>query len=255
MNKLLLITLLVGVLGSVNCEINQDNARFIGSIGNLINNNIIKPIKDVGEQIGGGIIDAVNLIGNGANQVIGGISGVGISVSDFFTGTLPSSVQAAIGAVKNQLEDVPNMALIVLGTVLNGGKLPTGEAPPDPCKSTCLQQFKERETGNLLTYYFDKPYGCISKGTTSPETQIFDDCCNKHNECLNSRCCTTDCQELKNDCDRKYSRCMNTLCFPLNELSNDDFTACLAVANIMLEQSVKRTCNIGTNIERKICYC
>ena len=238
------------------------NKRFLGSIGSWINNNIINPIgsgiNTVIDVVGGGINTVIDAVGGGINNVINTISdplaqfgnmlqGVLNSVDDFFSNTLTNAVNDAINTIRDETINIVNMVSNVIFP--SGGNQPPAQ---DACQTTCFQRVNYN--GQLTDYYFDRPNGCISKGIIDPHVSVFNSCCDKHNQCLNSKCCTTDCQNLKNQCDTEYDTCIKSSCVQYIS-DNTQFYTCLARGAYVASLAVNRTCSATITANRKICYC
>jgi len=256
MNKsaLLLSVLLVGCVFALtqartfpSYDSPNEGKRFLGSIGSWINNNVINPIS-------GGITTVIDTISGGVNTVIN-------TISDPFAGFL-GSLQNVAGQVSNTLTDAVNSAINTIKdqslTLINMASaiiFPNGaaQAPTqDPCATTCFQRINYND--QVTDYYFDRPNGCISKGFIDKSVAVFDECCDKHNTCLNSKCCTTDCQNLKNQCDTEYDTCLKSKCVPYIA-DNVQFYSCLGRGAFMASIAVNRTCSTTLTVNRKICYC
>jgi hypothetical protein len=160
---------------------------------------------------------------------------------------LTDAVNSAINTIKDQSLTLINMAAAVIFP--NGG----AQGPTqDPCATTCFQRINYND--QVTDYYFDRPNGCISKGFIDKTVAVFDECCDKHNACLNSKCCTTDCQNLKNQCDTEYDTCLKSKCIPYLS-DNVQFYTCLGRGAFMASIAVNRTCSTTLTVNRKICYC
>jgi hypothetical protein len=84
--------------------------------------------------------------------------------------------------------------------------------------------------------------------------RLFDTCCDEHNQCLNSRCCTSDCQDLKNECDQKYNSCTRNKCKPYYD-EEIEFQKCQIRGAYLVSAARNRTCNPQLTQNRKLCYC
>jgi len=122
----------------------------------------------------------------------------------------------------------------------------------DACKATC--SIRININGQTQDFYFDQPNGCITKGFLDPTLDIFNSCCDKHSQCLNAKCCTNDCQALKNECDAEFEKCNKEVCLPLFH-DNLQFYPCLARGAYIASSAVNRTCNSNSIKNRKLCYC
>ena len=144
-----------------------------------------------------------------------------------------------------------NVVSDALNLIMKPG--PQGQSPQDPCEATCL--VRVMFNNEPKDYYFDRPNGCISKGVNDNDVNTyFNDCCDKHNYCLNAKCCTTNCQELKNKCDQEYYTCTRAACMPLY-MDEVKFYPCQAKAAYMVSGARNRTCNPMASNNRKICFC
>ena len=165
----------------------SNEKRFLGSVGNWINNNIVNPINNhVINPISENVINPISNLINGSGNGLGG----------------------------NQ----------------------------DFCTLQCSS--KVNISNNDVEFFFDRPNGCKSKGFLQNEFKSFDNCCDEHNVCLNSHCCTTDCENIKNECDKQYYTCLRSICFQL--INNaDQLSVCEARSNVLLK----------TAKDKKLCYC
>lgn len=228
-------------------EQNTDK-RFLGSIGSWINNNIINPITDnVINPITGGVTSVINTIVDPLVSFGNQLQNVVNSVDNFFSQTLVGAVNTAIDTIKDQTLNVVNMAANVIFPSGNGQS-----TVPDPCQTTCFQRVNYQDQNT--DYYFDRDNGCISKGYIDSNLKIFDSCCDAHNRCLNSRCCTTECQNLKNECDTEYNNCLKKSCVQFI-VDDTKFYTCLARGSFIASAAVNKTCNPQLTQNRKICYC
>lgn len=158
-----------------------------------------------------------------------------------------NSVNDALNTIKDQTLNVVNMAANVIFP--SGGQQGPVE---DPCQTTCFQRVNYQGQNN--DYYFDRANGCISKGFIDPSVSIFNSCCDEHNRCLNSRCCTNDCQAFKNECDLQYNSCLKKNCVQF--IADDTlFYTCLARASFVASTAVNKTCSTTLSQNRKLCYC
>ena len=84
-----------------------------------------------------------------------------------------------------------------------------GQVALDLCNLACFVRFDAEL--NHIDLLLSKRHGCKSKGFSHNKTDLFDECCNAHNKCLDSKeCCTRNsCQLLKNECDKMYLQCMS----------------------------------------------
>ena len=83
---------------------------------------------------------------------------------------------------------------------------------------------------------------------------MFNSCCDKHNECLNLKCCTNNCQQLKNECDTQYDVCLKQLCVQFIA-DNNKFYSCLGQGAYIASAAVNKTCSASVTTNRKLCYC
>ena len=226
------------------------NKRFLGSIGSWINNNIINPVVDginTGiDVISGGINTGIDAITGGINSVINTIADPFNSFINTMSG-LPNTV---VNAVNDAVDFLKEQAMNVVMLVVQPGQ-PGQPAQQDLCQTTCFQRINYQ--GQTTDYYFDRPNGCISKGFVGLDS-TFNSCCDKHNQCLNSKCCTDDCQKLKNECDMEYDVCMKQLCVQFIA-DNNKFYSCLATGSYIASTAVNKTCSATTTSSRKLCYC
>jgi hypothetical protein len=255
--KYLIATILIAVLivsgqaRSTEKGEQEINKRFLGSIGSWINNNIIDPINqnvinpittginNIIEPISSGINDALNTIANPLQNFYN-------QIDNFFSNTLNSAINSALDAIKDTAGQVVN----VVNTIFNGNQgTYTGQ---DPCTMTCFQRVNYN--GQQLDYYYDRPNGCVSKGYVDSSVAMFNSCCDKHNECLNSKCCTTGCQSLKNDCDTEYDTCLKNTCVQFIS-DNAKFYTCLARGALIASVAVNQTCTPSLSVNRKLCFC
>ncbi|RNA24631.1 DNA polymerase [Brachionus plicatilis] len=214
--------------------------RFLGSVTSWINNNIIDPVTS-------GVNNVVNAISDPLASFGNQLQGIAGSMDNFFSNTLVDAVNTAFDKIKDQSISIYHMAVDFF--------FPTGENGSvlgDPCNTVCFQRINYQN--KLVDYFFDRPNGCISKGFIDPSVNVFNSCCDQHNYCLNEKCCTNNCQTLKNDCDTKYNNCLKQKC---TEFIFDDvqFYTCLARASYIASSAVNRTCSTTINQNRKICYC
>ena len=226
------------------------NKRFLGSIGSWINNNIINPVVDVIntgiDVVSGGINTGIDAISGGINSVINSIADPFNSFINTMSG-LPNTV---VNAVNDAVDFLKEQAMyVVMLVVPNPGQ--SGSAQQDLCQARCFQRINYQ--GQTTDYYFDQPSGCISKGFIGLDS-TFNSCCDKHNQCLNAKCCTTECQSLKNECDQEYDVCLKQLCVQFIADSNK-FYACLGTGSYIASTAVNRTCSATTTNSRKLCYC
>ena len=84
--------------------------------------------------------------------------------------------------------------------------------------------------------------------------KIFDTCCDRHNQCLNAKCCTQECQNFKNECDKDFEACLKQVCLQFS-LENSKFYPCLAQGAYMASSSITKTCHPNITKKRKLCYC
>ncbi|CAF0858214.1 unnamed protein product [Brachionus calyciflorus] len=214
--------------------------RFLGSVTSWINNNIVNPITSGFNTVVNTISDPLASFGNQLSSIVG-------TVDNFFSNTLVNAVNDAFTTIKDQSLDLYNMAASFIFSTN-----PVNDAPADPCQTTCFQRINYQN--QLTDYYFDRPNGCISKGFLDPSVEVFNSCCDQHNSCLNSRCCTNDCQSFKNDCDTQYNNCLKQSCvqFIVDDVK---FYTCLARASYVASSAVNRTCSTTITQNRKLCYC
>ena len=247
--KYLLLLVLCCAIVSCQARATNDqfvNKRFIGSIGGWINNNIINPINNnIINPITGGITSVINTIADPLQSFGNTLQNLFGQVDTFFSQTLGNAVNNAINSIKDTAGQVIN----IVQALFNGGTY-TGQQ--DPCAMTCFQRINYN--GEVKEYYFDQPNGCISKGYIDPSVKMFDSCCDKHNQCLNSKCCTTDCQALKNDCDTEYDSCLKSTCIPFIS-DNTQFYTCLARGALIASVAVNQSCTASITVNRKLCFC
>jgi hypothetical protein len=241
--KLIAIVLISAMLVLANARtyIQQESEtiaeqRFWGSVTNWVNQNIVKPIEQV-------VTSGVNTVTNAFNSIADPVAALFNSAS----ASLVDTINQAINWVKETSVSVYNMASSIFYPS-SGNQVQV----TDPCQSTCFQRINYN--GAINDYYFDKPNGCISKGFVDPSLKEYDSCCDEHNACLNSKCCTNNCQLDKNDCDTKYDTCLKSKCV-LYISDNTKFYTCLAKAAAIAQYAVNRTCNAAITTNRKICYC
>jgi hypothetical protein len=122
----------------------------------------------------------------------------------------------------------------------------------DFCDLTCRSRFTIN--GEKKDFFFDKSNGCISKGFTGPRADVFNQCCDEHNQCLNSKCCTNNCQELKQDCDRQYEACTKQVCSRFIH-DNTKFLECFGDGITIRNANAAINCNAQHTRNRKLCYC
>ena len=105
----------------------------------------------------------------------------------------------------------------------------------------------------VIDYVYDKPNGCMSKGLLNTDLNEFNDCCDEHNKCLNSQCCTTNCEELKETCDLEFLTCLNSQC--KNYDKNEEKLRCYSSAIKLHNSITDKKCKKDLNKNRKICLC
>ena len=279
----LLLIISINFLQSNARSYNQDgfeygNRRFLGSVTSWFNDNVINPISggittginaindNVINPIGSGITTGINTLSNlvtdtipnGLNTAVNTIADPFISfgnmlqsvvgtVGNFFSNTLVNAVSDAVNTIKDQALNVVDL---VSGIIFPNADQPGHEN--DACETTCISRINLND--KITEYSFDKPNGCISKGFIDSSVNIFDECCDAHNRCLNSKCCTNDCQKYKNECDSAFEMCTKQVCLPLY-LDNMKFYPCLAKGSYLASSAVNRTCHPNATRNRKLCYC
>jgi hypothetical protein len=133
---------------------------------------------------------------------------------------------------------------------INGGG---GNNNQDYCAVTC--QSRVESNGQVLEYWFDRSNGCSSKGFFDNQFRMFDHCCDLHNTCLNSRCCTTnDCQYQKDECDLQYNTCLRNVCRQFYD-NEAQFNQCQANSANVVATEMNNKCRMPTSQNRKLCYC
>jgi hypothetical protein len=118
--------------------------RFWGSIGDWINDNIVKPVED---HVINPIVDVI------VNPVIDAASTAINAINDAVNDNIISPIQA----------------------IINGPQQPPVPAPQDLCATTCVRRF----TGGL-DFFLDRPNGCAAKGFTNGDASLLDGCCDQH---------------------------------------------------------------------------
>jgi hypothetical protein len=226
----------------------------INTVSTGINNVIINPIVDVVNVIGDGINTGINVIGDGINTVINTLGGINVNdvwstVVDVVWNPVQNTVvdiyDQAVGGISTAADAVGNFITIITGGV-GSGTVP-GQEDPDFCSYRC------KAVNNAGTeFFYDQPNGCPSKGY-SQLPYNFNMCCDSHNYCLNTKCCTTECQQLKDNCDSDYKRCLRGVCSGLSNFDEQD--KCINLANLMAGQASSGKCNPGENRNRKLCIC
>lgn len=133
-----------------------------------------------------------------------------------------------------------------------GGNSNQNNNEVDPCSTyTCFNRVNNN--GTVTDYPYDKPYGCISKGLNRKDVNIFDDCCDEHNKCLNAQCCTNNCQELKESCDFKYSGCLATKCVKVSQIGSN--ANCIDLMYVLFNANNQKCIKNELSTNRKICLC
>lgn len=272
--KYILLAILLGACLFSVCQADETNfqqKRFLGSVWNWINDNVIQninnhvinPVVDginVGiETVVGGVNNVVNVVVDGVNTAVNVIADPFVqfgneflsvigAVNNFFAVTLTDAVSNAVNSVAEHTLMVINIASLIF----NPGQNNQGQEQ-DPCATTC---FTRVLVDNVPTdLYFDQPNGCLAKGIRDPEVETyFADCCNQHSACLNSKCCTDNCQELKNQCDEQYLDCYRDACYPYYK-DKVKFYTCSAYGSTLVSMSRNRTCSTTTKVNRKVCFC
>lgn len=191
---ILAIGLQLAFLAEARTVEHHHNKRIFGSIGNWINDNIVKPIVNP-------VVDhVINPIGN----LIG------------------------VGGGGNQNEDL--------------------------CAKACVNKVKLSEN-NVAEFFLDRSHGCVSKGFLPTEYKSFDKCCDAHNYCLSSQCCTNDCQSRKDACDMTMFDCMREdVCFHLYH-DKEQYKNCMGRVDLVMKQLKVLDCNQGFTQNKKLCYC
>jgi hypothetical protein len=168
-------------------------------------------------------------------------------INNFFTNTLPDGF---INAVNTVVDPVLNVANLVGGLFISP---PTSQDQNvNICDLTCKSRYNVN--GQDIDYFFDRPNGCISKGFSGPRADVFNSCCDRHNECLNARCCTTECADLKQECDSAYEACTKQSCFQF-VADNAKFLECIGDSITVSNAAKSATCNANSATSRKLCYC
>jgi hypothetical protein len=209
---------------------NNSEKRFLGSVTSWINNNVINPINN----------HVINPISSGINTVTG-------EIGNFFTNTIPDQFNNVVNQIKDPILNVAN--------IIGGIFFPYQPQQPqyvDFCDLTCRSRFTI--DGKETDFFFDKPNGCISKGFTGPRADVFNQCCDEHNQCLNSKCCTNNCQELKQECDTQYEACTKQVCFKFIH-DNAKFMECIGDGVTISNAAKSAVCNAEHTRNRKLCYC
>ena len=235
----------------------DENKRFLGSIGNIIN-QIVKPIENLVKPITGivnPIVDALKPIIDINNVVIKPITDIAGNVIT----QIVDPLKQVVNAITNQVIDpIKHIVAIVTNpiAIITGGGSGNNQGPNsvDYCNTVCYSRVNFQDV--VTDFYFDRSNGCKSKGLMSDEIKKFDTCCDKHNQCLNSKCCTGDCQGLKDSCDDEYADCMDDRCqqiFNVNK-NRQERSECLQVSEALRSASSAQKCTTQT-VNRKICFC
>ena len=216
------------------------------NIISTITDTVINPVVDV-------VNNGINTIGSGINTAINTITA--INVNDAWNAVVdvvwkPVENTAvdiwgqATGGVSTIVDNVGNFITILTG----GATGSTGEQQaPDFCSYKCKAV---NQAG--VEFFYDQPNGCASKGF-SQLPYNFNSCCDSHNYCLNTRCCTTDCQQFKDNCDMDYKRCLRAVCSNLSDF--DEMDKCISIANLMANTAGTNKCNVNESRNRKLCIC
>jgi len=126
----------------------HEEKRFLGSIGNWINNNIINPVVD-------GINTGIDVISGGINQGIDWITGAVNTIADpfnSFINTLSGLPNTITNAVNDAVNFIKDQAMNVVVLVMQPNQ-PGQPAQQDLCKTTCSQKINFQ--GQLSEYFFD----------------------------------------------------------------------------------------------------
>jgi uncharacterized membrane-anchored protein YitT (DUF2179 family) len=137
----------------------HEEKRFLGSIGNWINNNIINPVVDginTGiDVISGGINTGIDAITSGINQGIDWITGAVNTIADpfnSFINTLSGLPNTITNAVNDAVNFIKDQAMNVVVLVMQPNQ-PGQPAQQDLCQTTCSQKINFQ--GQLSEYFFD----------------------------------------------------------------------------------------------------
>lgn len=256
----LVATLLISTqLDAKSFQDETENKRFLGSIINTITSGITSVVDTVTNVIVNPIVDivntGVNVIGDGINTAINALGGLGGTITDAWNtvvdvvwnpvqNTVVDLYDQAVGGISTAVDAAGNLI-----TVLIGGTSGTtqDQQQPDFCSYRCKAV---NQAGT--EFFYDQPNGCAAKGF-SPLPYNFNSCCDSHNYCLNTRCCTTECQQLKDDCDTDYKRCLRSVCSGIANFDEQD--KCVNLANLVAGTASSSKCNADEKRNRKLCIC
>lgn len=219
-------------INTIGNAITDAGNAIVNNVINPVINNVVNPVVDV---VGG----AINTIGNiNINDVLN-------TVWKPIESTAVDAFNQAVNGVNTVVDAVGNIVSSLSGSG-SGGQ--PGQPEPDFCNLRCQAK---NQNGDI--FFYDQVNGCTSKGFASVPYSGFNTCCDLHNQCLNSKCCTSNCQTLKDDCDVEYKRCLRTVC---NAISNFDLAdKCIAQANAVSSYASASKCNPSESRNRKLCIC
>jgi hypothetical protein len=226
---------------------NENDKRFLGGWIN----NVINTVTDAVTSVYTTVVDnVINPVVDGVNTAINTIGGINVNnLLDSFVDTVWKPVQNTVVDGYNQVVGGVNTAVDAVGNIVSslGGSSESGQPEPDFCNLRCKAVDKAGSE-----YYYDQSNGCVSKGFSALPYN-FNSCCDNHNMCLNSKCCTSECQTLKNDCDLNYKRCLRSICSRIDDF--DDMDKCTNLANVVSNYANSSGCNPNESRNRKLCIC
>lgn len=219
----------------------------VGSVVDAVNDNVIQPISGVVGTGVSGINNIVGVVSQGVTTIKDPIVGFVNSISHA-SSSLSSTVISTINTIMKPTQLVANL---VLSQIVPTASNQQGDV--DLCKEECFSRVNVNN--QLNDYYFNQgDNGCISKGYLDAEYTEFDSCCDAHNLCLNARCCTNDCQVLKNECDKAFETCTREKCVP-HISDTDRFWTCMGRGARISSSAVNSTCDPTETRSRRLCYC
>lgn len=212
------------------------NEKSLSSLGNWINHNIIKPISNATSWTVNNLVNAVTSPEATAMY------------NDYMNWLNLNVVNPLSGAASWTLEQLTGGYYWTVNSIIGTHEIPV---EINPCSYTCFNRVHMNYT--TTDYSYDKSHGCVSKGLNRNDINIFDDCCDEHNKCLNNQCCTDKCTVMKFECDFQFSYCMNKKCIASS--SGDDFLNCNNLIDVLNNFTNNQRCRQNIIANRKICLC
>lgn len=250
--KFFFIVTLVCLLGLRGIQAAEsEEKRFIGGWINTIVTGVTDTFNTVVNVITDNVI---NPVVDGWNTVVDTVTGININEAiNTVVDTVWKPIESGVVDAYNQVVSGVSTAVDATGSfitnLVGASTGPTYEVSnPDFCSLRCQSKNSEG-----ATFFYDEPNGCAAKGFVNVGFSQFHRCCDAHNVCLNSKCCTTDCQQHKDACDLDYKRCLRSVCNGIFDFDEQD--KCVTQANFISSHASAYKCNPNEVRNRKLCIC